>query len=71
VAGNPVKLMSKREDVPVVHKLHQMRYHASGQWARLPALTKELKDGAPAIAEFAKATYGVTLAYSVETPTCC
>lgn len=63
--------MSRREDIPVVHELHGTRYNPSSKEARLRALNAELRSGAGAIAEWARAEAGAALEYAVEIIECC
>ena len=64
-------LMSRREDVPVVHKLHGTRYNPMERAQRLDALNKALTDGVVSIDQFTQDIYGVKLPSTVTRIDCC
>ena len=64
-------LMSKRDDIPVLHTLSSTRYVPSEKFGRLHALNGELKSGAEMLVEWAKATHGVDLSYKLIVRDCC
>lgn len=55
----------------VTHAFALQRYSPSFKEVRLRALNAELEQGARTIAEWAKATYGAELRYSVKQVDCC
>jgi hypothetical protein len=63
--------MTRREDVPVDHRMHGQRYKTQEQSQRLPTLNKELELGAGVINAWASAHYGIKLPFELVPVTCC
>ena len=64
-------LMSRREDIPVEHRLHGQRYQQAAQHERLAILNAELATGAEAVQAWLQANGHARLPLTPETVTCC
>jgi hypothetical protein len=64
-------LMSRREDVPVEHRLHGQRYKEQPQYARLSVLNTELANGIVTINKWVQEKYGKTLPSTPKHVECC